>query len=89
MHATVDAALSEDAARVQITLRGGTILGRPVEHAIGSLARPMSDADLEAKFRGLCGPVLEPARIEALSRQCWNLDALASAGALARMTVPD
>ncbi len=89
VHATVDAALSEDAARVQITLRGGTILGRPVEHAIGSLARPMSDADLEAKFRGLCGPVLEPARIEALSRQCWNLDALASAGALARMTVPD
>ena len=48
----------------------------------------MSDADLEAKFRGLCAPVLETASIDALIREIWHLDSMASAGALARMTVP-
>ena len=57
-------------------------------HAIGSLARPMSDADLEAKFRGLCAPVLATASMDALIREIWHFDSMASAGALARMTVP-
>ena len=71
-----------------ITLRDGTVLHRHVEHAIGSLARPMSDADLEAKFRGLCAPVLNAAAIDALVRETWRLESMASAGALAQMSVP-
>ena len=35
-----------------IRLKDGRVPDKHVEHAIGSLARPMSDADLEAKFRG-------------------------------------
>ena len=34
-------------------LATGAMLSLHVEHALGTLARPMSDADLEAKFRGL------------------------------------
>jgi 2-methylcitrate dehydratase PrpD len=88
VRAVVDPATNEDAADVRVTLRDGTVLHRHVLHAIGSLARPMSDADLEAKFRGLCAPVLDAPAIDALIRETWHLDSAAAAGALARMTVP-
>jgi len=88
VRAVVDPATHEDAADVRVTLRDGTVLHRRVEHAIGSLARPMRDADLEAKFRGLCAPVLDAAAVDALVRETWRLDSMASAGALAPMTVP-
>ena len=61
VRAAVDPAMHEDAADVRITLRDGKVLSKRVDHAIGSLDRPMSDADLEAKFRGLCAPVLRRA----------------------------
>ena len=44
-----------------------------VEHAIGSLQRPMSDADLEAKFASLVAPVLGKSRGEALSQAAWSI----------------
>ena len=45
-----------------------------VEHAIGSLQRPMSDADLARKFHGLVDPVLGAAiRGPAFSKQCAAL----------------
>lgn len=86
--AAVDGSLKEDAAHVRITLRDGRVIEQHVEHAIGSLARPMSDADLEAKFRGLCGPILPDAQANALIAQCWKIDTMADSGLLARMTVP-
>ena len=88
VRAVVDPATHEDAADIRITMRDGRVLHRHVEHAIGSLARPMSDADLEAKFRGLCAPVLDAAAVDALVRATLQLDSMASAGALAPMTVP-
>ena len=39
--------------RAKITLKNGRMLDKFVEHVVGSLERPMSDADLEAKFLGL------------------------------------
>ncbi len=44
-----------------------------VEHAIGSLQRPMSDADLERKFHGLVDPVLGAARAARLVDVCRTL----------------
>lgn len=88
VHAAIDPTLREDAAHVRIVLRNGRVLETHVDHAIGSLARPMSDADLEAKFRQLCGPILDPTSVAALIRGCWDLEAATNAGELARMTVP-
>ena len=88
VHASVDATIKEDAAHLRITLTDGRVLDKQVEHAIGSLARPMSDADLEAKFRGLCGPILTADQVEALIDQCWRLDTLDASAKLARITVP-
>jgi 2-methylcitrate dehydratase PrpD len=88
VQATVDKSIREDAAHVRVTLSDGRVLEQAVEHAIGSLARPMSDADLEAKCRALCKAVLPAEAIDALVAQCWRLDELTDAGRLARMTVP-
>jgi 2-methylcitrate dehydratase PrpD len=88
VRAAVSATIKEDAADIRITLRDGRVLERRVEHAIGSLARPMSDADLESKCRALCDPILAPSEIDALIERCWKLDALKDASQLARMTVP-
>ena len=86
--AAVAPALHEDAAHIRITLKSGKVLEKFVQHAVGSLARPMSDADLEQKFRALCEPVLPSVQIDKLIAQCWQSDAMANAGSLARMTVP-
>ena len=43
---------------------------------------------LEAKFRGLCAPILDTHRIDALIDACWRLDAMKQAGDLGPMTVP-
>jgi len=88
VRASVDGAIKEDAAHLRITLTDGRVLELQVEHAIGSLARPMSDADLEEKFRGLCAPILSPSQVNALIEQCWRLDTLKASATLARMTVP-
>jgi 2-methylcitrate dehydratase PrpD len=83
-----DAAIGRTEARVTIRTRDGRTLPRHVEHALGTLARPMSDGDLEAKFKGLAGEVLPPAQIEEAINLCWQISAQADAGALARAAVP-
>jgi 2-methylcitrate dehydratase PrpD len=86
--AKVDAAIGRTEARVTIRTRDGRAFNRHVEHALGTLARPMSDADLEAKFRGLAGEVLPAAQVEEIIKLCWQLPALRDAGTLARAAVP-
>jgi 2-methylcitrate dehydratase PrpD len=71
-------------AYVKIVLRDETVLERHVPHALGTLARPMSDADLEGKFRTLVEPILPSGQIDALIAHCWNLDQITDVGVLAR-----
>jgi 2-methylcitrate dehydratase PrpD len=75
IHATVNASIAEDAAGVTATLTDGRMLHVFVPHAIGSLARPMSDADLERKFHGLVDPVLGGARARDLVRLLHDIGA--------------
>lgn len=80
--------IREDEAYVTITLKDGRVLTKHVEHAIGSLARPMSDAQLEAKFRGLAEGRLGRTRTDALISLCRRVDRLPDVGELARAAVP-
>jgi 2-methylcitrate dehydratase PrpD len=88
VEAAVSESLHEDQARVVVHLRDGRTLERFVEHAVGSIDMPMSDADLEAKFRGLTDGLLSSAETDALVQNCWTVGTLPDASALARMTVP-
>ncbi len=66
VHAQADPGIAEDAADVVVALTDGRKLHAKVEHAIGSLERPMTDADLARKFHGLVDPVLGAARADRL-----------------------
>jgi 2-methylcitrate dehydratase PrpD len=82
--ATSDAAIRKLEAHVCITLADGRVLEKHVAHALGSTERPMSDADLEVKFRGLVEGVIPAARAQQLIDLCWEFPALADAAQLPR-----
>ena len=82
--ATPDDKLERTQATVAIRLKDGRTVSRHVEHALGTLGRPMSDADLETKFRGLTEEVLGAAQTSELIALCWSVGSLSDAGAIAR-----
>lgn len=86
--ASADPKVHEDQVRIAIKLKDGRTLDKFVEHAIGSLDRPMSDADLEAKFRGLAEGVLSGSETDKLMRLCWDVGKLRDAADVARAAVP-
>lgn len=81
----VDPQMRKLEGRVRIELRDGTSLERHVEHALGTLEHPMSDADLEEKFRALAEGTLPAGRIGQLIDACWNVFRLEDAGVIARL----
>jgi 2-methylcitrate dehydratase PrpD len=84
--AVVDSALKEDQARIVVTTTDGRRFEKFVDHAVGSLERPMSDAQLEAKFTGLAEDVLPADRIRRVMDLCWNMETLSDASVLPRAT---
>jgi len=83
--ATVDPSIGEDQVRLAVVLKDGRRLGKFIEHAIGSARNPMSDAQLEGKFKGLAGPILPADRVNRLIDFCWNLEHARDASQLARL----
>jgi len=86
--AAVEPGVHEDQVRVTIRLKDGRTLEKFVEHAIGSVDKPMSDADLEAKFRGFARGILSQVECDNLIRLCWGIAGLKDAGEVARASVP-
>ncbi|OGA38772.1 MAG: 2-methylcitrate dehydratase [Betaproteobacteria bacterium RIFCSPLOWO2_12_FULL_62_13] len=86
--ASVDRQMREDQVRVAIRMKDGRTLDKFVERAIGSVDRPMSDADLEAKFRSLTDGILSKAETGNLIRLCWDIGRLEDAAEVARASVP-
>jgi 2-methylcitrate dehydratase PrpD len=74
--ATPDPSVGRDGALVRIEFKDGSTLEKRVEHCIGSLTRPMTDRELEAKFISQAAPVLPQEQIRALIDLCWRLEAL-------------
>jgi 2-methylcitrate dehydratase PrpD len=85
-HITVltDKAIGPEQAELIIRLVDGRVLTRRVEHAIGSLERPMSDAALDAKFADLAEGILPPAQIRRVIESCRGVVALDDAAQIAR-----
>ena len=88
IRAEVDPAIAEDAADVTIACRDGRGLHVFVEHAIGSLERPMSDGDLERKFHALVDPVLGHERASTLIECCAALEEIKDLRALTSLARP-
>ena len=86
--AQADDAIGEDAADIRVTCQDGRSLHLIVEHAIGSMERPLNDADLHGKFHALVDPVLGAARAEQLIEQCSRLARLGDLHGLIALARP-
>jgi len=83
--ATLGPTLASDAAVVTLTMTDGTRHTSRVEHAVGSAARPITNAQLEQKFASLAVPVIGEERATRLMRLCWNLPKLPDAATVAQV----
>lgn len=88
VRATANPAIREDEARVRVTTTDGKVHEVHVEHALGSLARPMSDHDLEAKFLSLTTERLGETRARQAIDIVWALDGQPDMGALVHSVTP-
>lgn len=86
--AVADPAITEDQARVEVRLADGRLLTEFVEASLGNLRRPLSDTQLEEKFREQAALVLRPSDIDRLVDLCWRIDRLEDVRELVDVTVP-
>ena len=87
--ATVDDSIDEASADVTAVLLDGRRVHVFVEHAIGSLKNPMSDTQLEAKFRGMSDPILGAGRTSELIRASWAIGKAANVTDLTTLAAPE
>ena len=73
VQAVVDTSVHEESVYVTAHLNDGRSVQVHVEHAIGSLQKPMTDTDLEGKFHDLSDPILGAARVNEILQACWGL----------------
>ena len=86
MEVKVDPQVRKLEGYVTIVLRNGKQLECHVSDALGSLVHPMSDEDLENKFKGLTSKKLSADTTRQLLNQCWNITQLNDISPLMRAT---
>lgn len=88
VHLTTDTNCHEAAVDIAVTLGDGRRVEKHIERAIGSRERPLSDAQIEAKFRGQAAAVIGDEACEALIAATWQLPDTADMAQIARAGVP-
>jgi len=83
-----DPSLTEDQAHVTVDLADGRTVGRTVEQSLGNIHRPLTDRQLEDKFRDQAVLALPAAQVETLIQQCWRIDELDDVADLVQNAVP-
>ena len=83
----VNSAIKPEQVDLTIELKDGRRLHKFIQHAIGSVEVPMSDAALEAKFSDLAEGILPKDQTRKLMDACWNLEKLPSAAEVAKAAV--
>lgn len=73
--------------RVTIRTKDGRKHEASVEYHRGHWRNPMTDAEVEAKFRKLALHALKPAQVDELAACLWHLEQLQDVGELMRLTV--
>jgi len=86
--ATGDPSVTEDQVHVEVELRDGRKLSKLVEQSLGNIHRPLTDKQLEEKFRDQAILVLPAPEVESVIQLCWKIDRLEDVGELVTATVP-
>jgi 2-methylcitrate dehydratase len=74
--------------RLTVTLTSGQQLVREVEFPRGHARNPMTDAEVEHKFRTLVEPRYGMGRADRILAVCWDLENLKTTGELMQLFVP-
>ena len=82
-----DASLTEDQASIEVELANGTKFEKFVEQSLGNVHRPLSDAQLEAKFRDQAVLSIPKDRVEKVIDLCWRIDELGDVNLLVQAAV--
>ena len=91
----VEVTVSEEANRmapeamlceVEVVTSNGERHSRRVAYHKGHYKNPLSDIELEDKFRSLAGPVLAKERVEGLLDRLWRLEDVADIGEIFELT---
>jgi len=89
-HATAvgDPSVTEDQARIEVELADGRVLTKFVEQSLGNLGRPLSDRQLDDKFRDQGVLALPEADLDSLITLCWRIDELDDVNEVVAASVP-
>ena len=85
---TGDASITEDQSHIDVELADGRTISRFIEESLGNLKRPLSDRQLEVKFRDQAVPRLGAAQVDRLIDLCWRFDQLQDVNELIQATIP-
>ncbi|MCA3628931.1 MAG: MmgE/PrpD family protein [Methylobacterium sp.] len=88
VRATADRSIHEHQVAAKLTARDGRVFDLFIEHAIGSLGRPLSDAELDAKVRDLCEPVIGSAGVGRLIAESRAINSAMSLEAIIKAGLP-
>jgi 2-methylcitrate dehydratase PrpD len=83
-----DPSLTEDQAHVEVELGDGRRLTRFIEQSLGNVHRPLSDRQLDDKFRQTACRALPSNAIDVALDRCWRIADLEDVSALVDATVP-
>jgi 2-methylcitrate dehydratase PrpD len=82
---TDDPNCAVESAQVSVELTDGRTHSAHIAHALGSLSRPMSDLELEAKVRDLAASCIREGTVNAMIDTVWRLDGKDDASELLRL----
>ena len=82
----IDPKIPKQSGELSITTENGQVLTKFIDNALGSLENPMSDAQLDAKFKDLLIGVLPQSKSDILLGATWHMDQLEKASTLASLT---
>ncbi|RFC69369.1 MULTISPECIES: MmgE/PrpD family protein [Mesorhizobium] len=84
VNAKADASVHEDAVHITVTFEDGAVEKLHVEHAIGSLHKPLSDEAITEKFTRQSDPILGEKATRKLIDTAWKVADLGDVGIVAR-----
>jgi 2-methylcitrate dehydratase len=60
--------------RIEVTMRNGEKIVREIDHAKGDPQNPMTDEEIETKFRKLVAPVMSEEQMDRALNRLWHLE---------------
>jgi 2-methylcitrate dehydratase PrpD len=86
--AKADPSVTEDQARIEVDLTDGRTISVFVEQSLGNINKPLSDRQLDAKFRDQAVESLPAADVERLIELMWKIDDVADVNEIVQAAVP-